>query len=156
LKAATYHGWNGPHTFARYVEAFQEAFNELADLGEQLVPESKKVTNFLAGISDPILHTGKDVVLGDPVKLADFTESQPHTDTCCACENMRALSFTGEQVNVSPFSETYKASTDIPIASVATGWEAWGSRTPSERHVDTVQLEVSSRKAFPKNDYCSF
>jgi hypothetical protein len=39
LKAATYRGWmNGPYNFAWYVEVYQEAFNELADLGEP-VPE---------------------------------------------------------------------------------------------------------------------
>jgi hypothetical protein len=55
LKAANYRGWNGAHTFARYVEVYQEAFNALlADLGE-VTPESKKVvTDFLSSILDPI------------------------------------------------------------------------------------------------------
>ena len=86
LKAANYRGRNGPNTFQRYVEVFQEAFNELADLGEP-VPESKKVSDFLAGISDPILKTGKDVVLGDPVKLADFTECQQYLSTLAVNTN---------------------------------------------------------------------
>jgi hypothetical protein len=83
LKAAAYRGRNGPHTFARYVQVCQEAFNELADLGEP-VPESKKVTDFLAGISDPILETGKYIILGDPVKLANFTECQQYLSTLVA------------------------------------------------------------------------
>ena len=86
LKAASYRGRNGPNTFQRYVEIFQEAFNELADL-EEPVPESKKVSDFLAGISDPILKTGKDVVLGDPVKLADFTECQQYLSTLAVNTN---------------------------------------------------------------------
>mgnify|MGYP001328444443 FL=1 len=86
LKAATYRGRNGPNTFQHYVEIFQEAFNELADLDEP-VPESKKVSDFLAGISDPILKTGKDVVLGDPVKLADFTECQQYLSTLAVNTN---------------------------------------------------------------------
>jgi hypothetical protein len=58
-KAAAYQGWNGPsYTFALYVEVYQEAFNELANLREP-IPKSKKVTNFLAGISDPILTQAK-------------------------------------------------------------------------------------------------
>jgi hypothetical protein len=76
----------GPNTFQRYVEIFQEAFNELAYLDEP-VPESKKVSDFLAGISDPILKTGKDVVLGDPVKLADFTECQQYLSTLAVNTN---------------------------------------------------------------------
>jgi hypothetical protein len=55
-KAAAYRGWNCPYTVAHYVEVYQEAFNELANLGEP-VPKSKKVTDFLAGNSDPILKT---------------------------------------------------------------------------------------------------
>ena len=46
-----------------------------------------------------------------------------HADTCCAGDNTRVVSFTGERVNVSPFSEAYNALKDIPIATVATVWE---------------------------------
>jgi hypothetical protein len=46
-----------------------------------------------------------------------------HADTCCAGDNTRVVSFTGEQVNVAPFSEAYDALKDIPIATVATVWE---------------------------------
>jgi hypothetical protein len=63
------------------MEVYQEVFNELANLGEAVPESKKKVTDFLAGISDPILKTGKDVVLGDPVKLADFTECQQYLST---------------------------------------------------------------------------
>jgi hypothetical protein len=46
-----------------------------------------------------------------------------HADTCCAGDNTRVVSFTGERVNVAPFSEAYDALKDIPIATVATVWE---------------------------------
>jgi hypothetical protein len=62
---------------------YHEMFNELADLLGEGVPESKNsMTDFLAGISDPILRTGNEVVLlGNPVKLADFTECQQYLST---------------------------------------------------------------------------
>ena len=51
------------------------AHNELLDLDEP-VSETKKVTDFLKGIRDPNLTTGKSIVLGDPAKLEDFEKCQ--------------------------------------------------------------------------------
>jgi hypothetical protein len=36
---------------------------------------------------------------------------------------MQVLELTGEKVTVSPYSDAYKAVTDIPIATVVTVWE---------------------------------
>ena len=60
-------------TFANNVTLHQTAHNELLDLDEP-VSESKMVTDFLKGIRDSNLITGKSIVLGDPVKLGDFEE----------------------------------------------------------------------------------
>jgi hypothetical protein len=62
------------------VEAHQSAHNTLADLGEA-VPETKKVTDFLAGILDPRLSGAKDLVLGDAQKLQDFESCQQYFKT---------------------------------------------------------------------------
>ena len=51
------------------------------------------------------------------------TALDSHADTCCAGSNMQVLELTGEKVTVSPYSDTYKAVTDIPIATVVTVWE---------------------------------
>ena len=40
--------------------------------------ESKKVSDFLAGIRDPALVTAKSVVLGDATKLDDFEKCQQY------------------------------------------------------------------------------
>ena len=51
------------------------------------------------------------------------TALDSHADSCCAGSNMQVLELTGEKVTVSPYSDTYEAVTDIPIATVVTVWE---------------------------------
>jgi len=67
-------------TFDNYVEQHQDGHNTLADLDEP-VPETKKVTDFLSGITDPRLNNSKDVILGDVVKLQDFEACQQYLKT---------------------------------------------------------------------------
>jgi hypothetical protein len=67
-------------TFDNYVEAHQEAHNTLADLGEP-VPETKKVTDFSAGITDSRLSNAKDLILGDAQKLQNFEVCQQYLKT---------------------------------------------------------------------------
>ncbi len=57
------------------MEIHQAAYNTLTELNEG-VPETKKVTDFLAGITDPRLATAKDLILGDTAKLGDFEACQ--------------------------------------------------------------------------------
>jgi hypothetical protein len=80
IKNAGYRGERRQHTFADFVRVHQDAHNDLADLGEP-VPVTKQVTDMLAGINDPRLQTGIDVVLGDPEKLADFDACQQYLGT---------------------------------------------------------------------------
>jgi hypothetical protein len=59
----------------------QAAHNKLLDLDEP-VSDTKKLTNFLKGIRDPNLNTGKSIVLlGDPAKLEDFEMCQQYLST---------------------------------------------------------------------------
>jgi hypothetical protein len=58
----------------------QEAHNTLADLDEP-VPETKKVTDFLAGITDVRLSNAKDLILGDTQKLQNFELCQQYLKT---------------------------------------------------------------------------
>jgi hypothetical protein len=84
-KAAAYasiasSSYNGPRkgfTFSSYITLHQAAHNELLDLDEP-VSKTKKVTDFLKGIRDPNLNTGKSIVLGDPMKLEDFEKCQQY------------------------------------------------------------------------------
>jgi hypothetical protein len=83
-------------TFANYVTLHQSAHNELLDLDEP-VSESKKVTDFLKGIRDPTLNTGKSIDLGDPAKLGNFKECQQYLST--VVQNMAAQSKADRHVS---------------------------------------------------------
>ena len=59
--------------FQDYINAHQSAHYEILDCDPtEAVPESKKVADFLKGITDPKLESAVSVVLGDPKMLSDF------------------------------------------------------------------------------------
>ena len=89
ISSSTYLGPRKGFAFANYVTLHQTAHNELLDLDEP-VSESKKVTDFLKGIRDSALNTGKSIVLGDPMKLGSFEECQQYLSTIV--QNMAAQS----------------------------------------------------------------
>jgi hypothetical protein len=80
ISSAKYSGQKRNFTFDQYVEMHQAAYNTLAELHEA-VPETKKVADFLAGITDTKLSTAKDLILGDPGKLGDFEACQQYLKT---------------------------------------------------------------------------
>jgi len=80
IAVAKYSGQKRNFTFDQYVQIHQSAYNTLADLDEA-VPETKKVTDFLAGIGDPKLSNAKDLILGDPNKLQNFEACQQYLKT---------------------------------------------------------------------------
>jgi hypothetical protein len=105
IASSVYLGPRKGFTFASYVTLHQAAHNELMDLDEP-VSESKKVTDFLKGIRDPVLNTGKSIVLGDPGKLGNFEECQQYLSTIV--QNMAAQS--KNERNVSSVSTDGKSS----------------------------------------------
>ncbi len=96
IASSAYLGPRKGFTFESYVTLHQSAHNELLDLDEP-VSESKKVTDFLKGIRDPNLNTGKSIVLGDPGKLGDFEECQQYLST--VVQNMTAQTKSERQVS---------------------------------------------------------
>jgi hypothetical protein len=80
IASAKYSGQKRNFTFDQYIQIHQVAYNTLADLDEA-VPETKKVTDFLAGIGDPKLANAKDLILGDPAKLQNFEACQHYLKT---------------------------------------------------------------------------
>jgi hypothetical protein len=50
-------------------------------------------------------------------------ELDSHADTCVAGANTTVTDYTDTKVSVSPFSDSYKAIKDDPIAMVATAWD---------------------------------
>ena len=51
-----------------------------------------------------------------------YVELDTHADTCVAGKNFRMLEETGEVVNVTPFSDEYKAMKNVPITTVGTAY----------------------------------
>jgi hypothetical protein len=71
IATATYSGTSQRYTFDKYLETHQKAHVTLADLGEPIA-ESKKVDDFLKGITDPRLTTNKQIIDSDQTKLNNF------------------------------------------------------------------------------------
>jgi len=80
IASARYSGHKKTFTFDNYVEMHQNAHNTLSELDEP-VPETKKVTDFLAEITDSRLGNAKDLILGDPNKLQNFEACQQYLKT---------------------------------------------------------------------------
>jgi hypothetical protein len=80
IATAKYSGQSKRFTLDQYIQIHQSAHNTLADL-EEPIPETKKVTDFLAGITEPRLNTSKDLIIGDPAKLNNFETCQQYLKT---------------------------------------------------------------------------
>jgi len=72
---ARYVGERPRFGFSDYISVHQRAYNELLELGEP-VSESKKVTDFMAGIQDSKMETSKAIVIGSPAMHGDFDATQ--------------------------------------------------------------------------------
>ena len=83
LKGAAYCGPHKAYTYQQYVALHQDAHNELENCNEA-VPETKKVANFLAGISSPLLQMGLNIVMSDPMQLSNFDVTQQFLGTLVA------------------------------------------------------------------------
>jgi len=70
----------GKFSFDQYVGRHQQAHNELLFM-EEPVAETKKVTDFLAGIRDPKLETAIQTCMGDEQKLTNFELCQQYFKT---------------------------------------------------------------------------
>jgi hypothetical protein len=77
-------------TFSQYIKEHQTQHNELADCKEP-VPESKKVTDFLSGISDSSLGNGLAHVYGDHNLLTNFNSCQKYLQTIAASTQVHQL-----------------------------------------------------------------
>jgi hypothetical protein len=81
----------GKYSFDQYVGRHQQAHNELLFL-EEPVAETKKVTDFLAGIRDPKLETAIQSCMGDELKLTNFELCQQYFKTIVENTKMRTKS----------------------------------------------------------------
>jgi predicted RNA-binding protein YlxR (DUF448 family) len=93
---ATYNGQRRQYKFQDYINVHQSAHNEILDCDPtEAVPESKKVADFLKGITDPKLESAVSVVLGDTKLLNDFQGCQQYLST--TVENRATLEKSKER-----------------------------------------------------------
>jgi hypothetical protein len=70
-----------------YVSAHLTSHNKLNILGEPI--SESKVTNFIAGITAPLLSTAKENVIGDVKKLEDFNAFQQYMQQILLAQKAR-------------------------------------------------------------------
>jgi hypothetical protein len=93
---ASYTGQRRQYKFQDYVNVHQHAHNEILDCDpSEAIPETKKVADFLKGISDPKLESAVSVVLGDPKLMDDFQACQQYLST--TVENRTTLEKSKER-----------------------------------------------------------
>jgi hypothetical protein len=93
---AAYSGSRRQYKFQDYINTHQTAHNEILDCDPtEAIPESKKVSDFLKGITDPKLESAVSVVLGDPKMLNDFQMCQQYLST--TVENRATLEKSKER-----------------------------------------------------------
>jgi hypothetical protein len=96
ISNAQYTGQRRQYKFQDYINIHQAAHNEILDCDPtEAVPESKKVSDFLKGITDPKLESAVSVVLGDPKLLNDFQACQQYLST--TVENRATLEKSKER-----------------------------------------------------------
>lgn len=85
IEKARYQGERKTYNFAKYVEAHQNGFNDIIDADPaEIIPEPKRVRDFLNGITDNSLQSGIDIVLSDPAMLSSFEATQQYLGTLVA------------------------------------------------------------------------
>jgi hypothetical protein len=102
ISSSSYKGHRKTYTFAQYVAIHQAAHNELEDCNEPM-PETKKVSDFIRGISDPSLEAGVTCVLSDDKYSSDFEATQQFLGTLVANQavHRQAKRVTNEDRKVS-------------------------------------------------------
>ncbi len=91
-----------PLPSTRYVAIHQAGHNELADCNEP-IPETKKVSDFLAGINDSSLEAGITCVLSDDRYSDSFESTQQFLGTLVANQmiHRQGRKGTSDERNVS-------------------------------------------------------
>lgn len=85
IEKARYGGERKLYNFAKYVEAHLTGYNDILDADpDEIIPEPKRVRDFLHGITDQSLQSGIDFVLSNPTMLASFEDTQQYLGTLVA------------------------------------------------------------------------
>jgi len=77
---AKYHGERKKFSFDVYVNIHQEAYQDLQQ-NDEIIPEDKRVRDFLSGIKDQSLNAAKQTVMAIPDLRTDFAATVAHLAT---------------------------------------------------------------------------
>ena len=103
------------------------------------------MTDFLKGIRDSNLNTGKSIVLGDPAKLGDFEECQQYLST--VVQNMTAQTKAERHVSSATTDGGGRSSLVDRIKGGAYSDEQYRSLSPEDkRRVQKLRDEAKKKK----------
>jgi len=136
-----------------YVTTHQKAHNELLYL-EEPIPETKKVTDFITGISAPALSTAQDHVDVDPLRLNSFQECQQYFKTVLL--NQRAHNSTSNVLAVNiqqqrtfkrgvPKGKSTPGSNDSVVHDKHYAPAAWNALS-AEQKTEVMKLRKDKKK----------
>ena len=138
IASSTYRGIRKQFTFAQYVAIHQSAHNELDDCNEP-IPETKKISDFLAGISDSSLEAGITCVLSEDRYQESFEATQQFLGTLVANQmiHRQAKRGGGDERNASSSERSgkpqAKAKTGKKLEARYYSAEEWKQLTSEER-----------------------
>jgi hypothetical protein len=163
IRNATYAGHSKGWTFDKYVIEHQTAHNELLSLGEP-VPETKKVDDFLAGITGDVLSTSKVFIAGDHDKLHNFEKCQQYLKTVAMVKTPARSSRSvkklyqdkrgkgkgkGKERSKSKANSKDKLADDKPPADVTIHGGQWGSKDyralNKEQKLEVDRLRIKAK-----------
>ena len=157
IAGAVYRGIRKNFTFAQYVAIHQAGHNELADCNEP-IPETKKVSDFLAGINDSSLEAGITCVLSDDRYSDSFESTQQFLGTLVANQmiHRQGRKGTSDERNVSSTEgggnkniKSGKATKKKRVAARFYSNKEWNSLTAEEK-AQVIELKKAAKKGKPK------
>lgn len=143
INSAKYSGERKNYNFTKYVEAHQTGYNEIIDAApHEQIAESKRVDDFLDGIIDPSLQSGKDYVYGNAAMLESFEATQQYLGTIVA--NRKQHDIAQKDIRGVAGAGTKRKLEDRYYET-----EEWVKLTPDEK--TQVKKMAAARKLKEKN-----
>ncbi|KAI2497148.1 hypothetical protein MHU86_17351 [Fragilaria crotonensis] len=147
IASSNYRGIRKQFTFAQYVAIHLAAHNELEDCNEP-IPETKKVSDFLAGISDSSLEAGITCVLSEDRYQDSFEATQQFLGTLVANQMIHRQAKRGgsDDRNVSSADSGNKSHANAKggkkkLEARFYSAEEWKQLTSEERSSKVIELK---------------
>jgi hypothetical protein len=158
IRQSNYRGARKAFTFAQYVAIHQNAHNELEDCGEAM-PESKKVSDFIDGITDPSLSAGITCVMSEERYSDSFEATQQFLGTLVANQAVHNRGKRGDDRNVSSAkggksgggNKSKKGKSGKKLEARFYPRDKWEALTQEER-TKVIELKKKKRESTNRDD----